>query len=160
LPSGASILGTPGDTTLIGAGFTELDAGLETWTSTRLLNAPERRWAHTAVWTGTTMIVWGGRDLTNVGLNTGGRYDPVTDTWTPVSTGNAPSGRWFHTAVWTGSKMVVWGGSSQGIEKNTGGQYDPASDSWTPTPPAALQRPHRHTAVWTGARMIVWGGEA
>ena len=63
LPSGASILGAPGDTTLIGAGFTELDAGLETWTSTRLLGAPAPRMRHTAVWTGTTMIVWGGKQL-------------------------------------------------------------------------------------------------
>ena len=37
----------------------------------------------TAVWTGTEMIVWGGKD-------SGSRYNPATDTWTPTSTINAP----------------------------------------------------------------------
>jgi uncharacterized protein YggT (Ycf19 family) len=43
--------------------------GTDNWTPTTLTSAPDARYAHTAVWTGNEMIVWGGP-----GLNTGGRY--------------------------------------------------------------------------------------
>src|SRR5262245_12917586 len=68
---------------------------------------PDTRDGHTAVWTGSEMIVWGG----NYSF-TGGRYNPVTDSWTATNTTNAPSGRTFYTTVWTGSEMIVWGGAS------------------------------------------------
>ena len=32
----------------------------DTWTATSTTNAPEARYYHTAVWTGSEMIVWGG----------------------------------------------------------------------------------------------------
>ena len=45
----------------------------DSWTATSTTNAPEARYFHTAVWTGSEMIVWGGAG--NSGrLNTGGRY--------------------------------------------------------------------------------------
>ena len=60
------------------------------------------------------MIVWGGLfyDGSDHYLNTGGRYNPITNSWTATSTTNAPSGRFNHTAVWTESEMIVWGGAS------------------------------------------------
>src|SRR4029077_9391068 len=73
------------------------------WTATSTINAPSRRNVHTAVWTGSEMIVWGGIG-NSVGLDTGGKYNPSTDTWTATSTTNAPAGRYSHTAVWTGSE--------------------------------------------------------
>ena len=79
------------------------------WTATSTTNAPAARGYHTAVWTGSEMIVWGGTDHNNY-WNTGGRYNPGTNSWTATSTTNAPVGRWFHTAVWTGSEMIIWGG--------------------------------------------------
>jgi hypothetical protein len=77
----------------------------DTWTATSTSNAPAARAYHTAVWTGSEMIVWGG-NLSP--LNTGGRYDPTTDRWTATSTTNAPDGRSGHTAVWTGTEMIIW----------------------------------------------------
>src|ERR1044072_4446451 len=75
----------------------------DSWTATSTTNAAEGRTLHTAVWTGTEMIVWGGMgSLFN--LNTGGRYNPRTDSWTATSLTNAPSGRFLPTAVWTGSE--------------------------------------------------------
>src|SRR5439155_14515760 len=70
----------------------------DTWTAS--ITSPAGRQNHTAVWTGSEMIVWGGFDNTNV-LNTGGRYNPTTDSWTATSTTSAPAGRYGHTAVWT-----------------------------------------------------------
>src|SRR6266498_3312983 len=110
---------------------------------------------HTAVWTGSEMIVWGG------GTNTGGRYNPATDSWLATTTANAPSARSGHTAVWTGSEMIVWGGLGDSGYLNTGGRYNPASDSWVATSTAnAPTARSSHTAVWTGSEMIVWGGTA
>src|SRR5947208_15661949 len=101
-----------------GAGFDALtcfntggryNPSTDSWIATSLTNAPSARDLHTAVWTGTEMIVWGGY----LALNTGGRYNPSTDSWTATSTINAPEARRFHTAVWTGSEMMVWGGSAE-----------------------------------------------
>jgi hypothetical protein len=130
----------------------------DTWTPTNLTGAPDTRVSHTAVWTGSEMVVWGGfDDITGV-LNTGGRYNPTADSWTASSTTNAPAARSFHTAVWTGSEMIVWGGGA-GIPLNTGGRYNPSTNSWIPTSTAnAPSARSAHTAVWTGTQMIVWGG--
>ena len=128
----------------------------DTWTFTSVSNAPTARYSHTAVWTGSEMIVWGGEDINGNVLDTGGRYDPSTDSWTATSTTNAPAARYVHTAVWTGSEMIVWGGSGN---LNTGGRYDPSTDSWTTTSTTnAPAGRFLHTAVWTGSQMIVWGG--
>ena len=135
----------------------------DTWTPTSLTNAPAPRGYHTAVWTGSEMIVWGGDfyDGSDHYLNTGGRYNPSTDSWTATSTTNAPDARGGHTAVWTGSEMIVWGGFNGNNDFNTGGRYNPSTDSWvaTTTTGAPAARGF-HTAVWTGSQMIIWGGEA
>ena len=70
----------------------------DTWTATSTTNAPTGRDQHTAVWTGSEMIVWGGEN-NGVLLNTGGRYNPSTDSWTATSTTDAPAARLYHTAV-------------------------------------------------------------
>ena len=130
----------------------------DSWTATSMTNAPTGRYLHTAVWTGSEMIVWGGFNDSSLYLNTGGRYDPSTDSWTATSTTNAPSARWYHTAVWTGREMIVWGGSDT-REANTGGRYNPSTDSWTATSTTNAPAPREwHTARWTGSEMIVWGG--
>src|SRR5206468_816163 len=133
----------------------------DTWIATSTTNAPATRVLHTAVWTGSEMIVWGGLN-SNSYLSTGGRYDPNTDIWTATSTVSSPSARDHHTAVWTGSEMMIWGGFFyDGIAHylNTGGRYNPSTDAWTAVSntnePGARSE---HTAVWTGSEMIVWGG--
>jgi hypothetical protein len=102
----------------------------DTWRATTLMNAPSARVYHTAVWTGTEMIVWGGFDSAGNALDTGGRYDPITDSWTATTMAGVPTGREMHTAVWTGTEMIVWGGYDEYFYPlNTGGRYDPSSDS-------------------------------
>ena len=129
----------------------------DSWTATSTTNAPTARLYHTAVWTGSEMIVWGGFPGSGF-TNTGARYNPSMDSWTATSTSNAPEGRWWHTAVWTGSEMIVWGGFDGSSGLNTGGRYNPSTDSWTAT--STTNAPAGrwfHTAVWTGSEMIVWG---
>ena len=129
----------------------------DSWTATSTTNAPTARDFHTAVWTGSEMIVWGGYDGNTV-VNSGGRYNPITDSWIATTNTNVPSARNTHTAVWTGSEMIIWGGSNHNL-LNTGGKYNPRTDSWiatnTTNAPSAREL---NTAVWTGSEMIVWGG--
>jgi len=160
IPSGAAILGLSGDTTLINAGYTEgSPTDVQTWRATTAAGAPPPREWHTAVWTGTRMIIWGGSSTFPIYENTGGQYDPATDTWTATAIPALP-GRNLHSAVWTGSKMIVWGGGREGAPYfNTGGEYDPVANTWVETtttnaPSARIN----HRAVWTGQVMIIWGG--
>lgn len=127
-----------------------------TWTPIDSTGAPSPRAGHTAVWTGSEMIVWGGYNGSS--LNTGGRYNPTTDSWSITDVSTAPTARTQHGAVWTGSEMIVWGGNGGGY-LSTGSRYNPVSNTWTPTATAgAPSGRYNHTAVWTGSQMIVWGG--
>lgn len=132
-----------------------------TWTAMSTTSAPAARHQHYAVWTGTEMIVWGGRNGGSF-FNDGARYNPTTNTWSAaISTTNAPTARGDTIAaatVWTGSEMIVWGGYD-GTYLGTGARYRPATDTWTPvSSTAAPSARANHTAVWTGDKMIVWGG--
>ncbi len=141
------------------------DPATNTWRSTSVgANNPSARQDHSSVWTGTTMIVWGGRDGT-IPFDTGGIYDPATDSWTPTGLGpNVPAARSEHVAVWTGRHMIVWGGSTDAHTTwlDTGGRYDPVSETWQPTsvgeecPPPGIGG----TALWTGHEVIFWGSSA
>ncbi len=116
---------------------------------------------HTAVWTGTEMVMWGGTQDPRHPMGDGARYAPETDSWQLTSTRLAPRERDDHAAVWTGREMIVWGGNaySEAEEKlATGARYDPAENTWRATPPSGLSARDDPRAVWTGTEMIVWGG--
>src|SRR4029077_14788499 len=105
----------------------------DTWIATSTTNAPDARNAHTAVWTGSQMIVWGGVATSSI-FSTGGRYNPGTNSWTATSTTNAPAARFSHTAVWTGSEMIAWGGTNGGLNYlDTGGRDWGQAGAPTPT---------------------------
>ncbi len=129
------------------------------------------RYAHTAIWTGTEMIIWGG--WAGTFSNTGSRYNPATNRWTAIATppSSVISARDQHSAIWTGTEMIIWGGREGGFSSttgavgdessNAGARYDPVNDTWTTitSPPSNILKARMgHTAVWTGTEMIVWGG--
>jgi len=131
----------------------------DTWIPISIESCPVAMYDHTSVWTGTEMIVWGGRIEGYSISNNGGRYNPNSDTWVSTSVGaNVPSGeRGSHTAVWTESEMIIWCGGST----STGSRYNPAIDQWIPVS-ASNGTPimtHSHTSIWTGLEMIVCGGK-
>jgi N-acetylneuraminic acid mutarotase len=148
-----------GDFVVFGDGG-RLDPAAGQWRPVSALNAPAPRTWHTAVWTGSRMLVWGGVSSLGVEMADGGSYDPVTDAWTPVSRLGAPGARHAATAVWTGSEMAIWGGlGCGGSYCGDGALYDPATDAWramvgTGAPGAR----DGATGVWTGAAIVVWGG--
>jgi hypothetical protein len=133
----------------------------DSWADVATDGAPDGRSGHTAVWTGTDMIIWGGSGDGPGLMNTGGRYHPGSNSWTAVTTTAAPAGRSGHIAVWTDSEMIVWGGAGAvNFYLDTGGRYHPGSNSWAvvTTSDAPVGR-SRFAAVWTGSEMIVWGGK-
>ena len=128
----------------------------DTWTKLGT-GAPTARRFHSAVWTGTEMIVWGGTDDYISAMDTGERYNPATDSWSAMSGERAPSARLLHAAVWTGSRMIIWGGSDGNHDLYDGYLYDPATDTWSPMVSGQAPTIHPHgQAVWTGSVMIVW----
>ena len=95
----------------------------DTWKKMKSAGSPLPRRKHTAVWTNTQMIIWGGEVACNnspwcdlIATGSGGIYDPTLDNdkhvsaWklTPLSPNATP--RSDHAAVWTGSEMIIWGG--------------------------------------------------
>lgn len=136
-----------------------LPSGPDHWVETTTTNAPAARRQHSAIWTGTNMIVWGGEN--GAVLADGGVYTPPgAEGWAPTQTSGAPSGRKDHTAVWTGTEMIVWGGYDGVTALNTGGRYDPAAaGTWTAvTTIGAPSARYGHVALWTGTHMLIWGG--
>jgi hypothetical protein len=138
------------------------DPEADTWTPTAINGAPPfGRSSHSALWTGTRMLIWGGLiSSAPFHSNTGGLYDPGTDTWTSTTLNGAPTIRSGHDTVWTGTEMLVWGGATTGgVLLSDGFRYDPAADTWaalaTSGAPAARSAP---SSVWTGREMILWGG--
>lgn len=133
---------------------------------------------HSAIWTGSEMVVWGGLTMGASGspsaTNAGIRYNPAADTWSTMSTTNAPSARAGHTAVWadpasaqtgtTSPVMIIWGGSQSSNDATPladGASYDPGHDTWTPLTTANAPSPRvGYSVVWTGKEMIIWGGLA
>jgi N-acetylneuraminic acid mutarotase len=111
-----------------------------------------------AVWTGSSVVVWGGFDGRTY-VNDGASYDPAADTWSCISTPPIV-GHVGESALWADTQMVIWGGTnSAGTPLADGARYDPVGDTWTPIPPdsAPVARGH-HAAAWTGTSMLIWGG--
>ncbi len=131
------------------------------WIPFRGDGAPRGRYRHTAVWTGSEMIVWGGSTEASHPLDDGARYDPVVDRWCPIASDGAPSARSLHIAVWTGAEMIIWGGPAGLRNIGDGARYDPLADKWVPisTDGAPTAR-YQHTMVWDGVEVLVWGGTA
>jgi N-acetylneuraminic acid mutarotase len=112
-----------------------------TWTALTTNAAPAAREYHTAVWTDSEMIIWGG--VSGSSFNDGGRYNPAANAWTAVPTNGAPPARYQHTALWTGSEMVISGGYG-------------ASDTWSYYPYAPAVRITRSGPASAVVAWPVW----
>ena len=69
----------------------------------------DARIQHTAVWTGSEMIVWGGI-MAPTFESTVEDIIPSLIVWTATTPPMRPLPGTDHTAVWTGNEMIVWGG--------------------------------------------------
>jgi N-acetylneuraminic acid mutarotase len=129
------------------------------WTAMTDKGAPSPRFGHTAVWTGSKMIVWGGRANDEKYLNDGAVYDPKKDKWTPLpESGLTP--RELHTATWTGKEMVIFGGQDANGAQAINGIYNPKAKEWrTFRLDAKFPPRYMHSAVWDKKQLIIFGGK-
>jgi hypothetical protein len=65
---------------------------------------------HTAIWNGSTMIVWG-----DSRVNSGGQYNPDTGTWNNISSADAPDVNCRHN----GARVYRRNGASSKCSKNS-----------------------------------------
>lgn len=123
-------------------------------------DAPSIRTGHTAVWTGDSMIVWGGSFESEL-LNDGAVYDYAEDSWVTINLVDAPSARKDHVAVWSGKEMLILGGSNEFGDLDDGYAYDPSNDSWRELTKDGLNlaRSEAH-AVWNGEEVMLFGGRS
>lgn len=131
----------------------------DSWRSLPSSGGPSGRFYHSAVWSGSELIIWGGASASFHA--DGARYSPTLDTWTPIQPDGVMAARAAHSAVWTGTEMLVFGGGTLATAAFAeSGIYDPiGAAAWTPLDAAGAPPARRlHSAVWTGAEMIVWGG--
>lgn len=161
-----------GDTTATNAPFAMVvDSTTSPWkpNSNASFSMFEGRVGHTAVWTGTEMLLWGGHVISGADVTyfgDGVRYNPTMDEWDYINDIGSPSTRTGHAAIWTGSEMIIWGGRNSDMDfLNDGARYSPANDTWTPLldPDNAPISRSNHIAVWSpglgvSGQMIVWGG--
>jgi hypothetical protein len=129
--------------------------------------APQRIGAHSAIWTGEKMVIWGGyagtSDASRSITNTGGIYSLRDDSWEPTVQTGAPSARASHQAVWTGSKMIILsgGGVSSSIDlRSTGGSYDIEKGTWVNYTNELLVERTGHKAIWNGEEILLVGGKS
>jgi hypothetical protein len=110
------------------------------------------------VWTGTKILVWGGR----LDDARGAAYTPDTNTWSEISPSPLAARRRAAFA-WTGQELIVWGGesfdptSSTTTLRSDGAAYNPATNRWRMLPPTDFQG-RIVTAVWTGTDFVMAGG--
>ena len=167
--------GSGGPHELINQGW-RYDPFMDSWSAMSVDEAPSARLQPVAVWNGSELVIWGGKDADGNLLEDGARYDPQTDSWTPITPVGAPRSHGHPFAgVWTGSEMIVWNGGALHAEQrsNTGYRqptvrlYDPVADRWrvseTGWEPLLITRsiqdePIEVSLNWTGDRMIALGG--
>lgn len=134
------------------------DPALDQWTQANTAGGPGRRDRFSAVWTGTEIIVFGGGNGATW-LNTGARYNPVTDTWRSMAPNpQRPYGD--HNFAWTGTEMIIAGGhntADEGAGIRKAARYNPVLDNWTPMPDIPIVVASA-SSVWTGKEYIYgWG---
>lgn len=117
------------------------------------------RAGHSAVWTGTEAIYWGGYTPVEGNFpyhNDGAAFDPESNAWRKISSSPLPP-RFEHAAVWTGSEMIVWGGF---VPEEGGGSvaaYDPETDKWRLLADPPIGHNGMELAIWTGQELVAWG---
>lgn len=98
------------------------DPQKDTWEPLNLVNAPTARDGHIGVWTGSHLLIFGGRnpvamepeertsskdDYTTIAL-----YNPQTREWHTPLFGDVWMDRRNASGLWTGQELVTWGGDN------------------------------------------------
>lgn len=133
--------------------------------TTNTVGAPPIRTRHSAIWTGTDMIVFGGvwsNSLSGlISLNDGYKYNYLTNTWTLINMTGAPLARYNHAAIWTGTAMFVSGGIYYQSSLSGSSSYNPVTNSWIghrAFNDHPLEGKDSHYSFLAGDMIIIYGG--
>lgn len=160
----------------------KLDLTTKTWSQISKINAPSQRVNYSQIWTGSTLMIWGGNSQypTASYLGGGGIYNPTTDSWTTIAYPNPLKNirfRSFHSAVWTGTKMLCWGGYREDAATgstthcatipydkptyyNDAFTYDPSTGDYYHITSIGAEGRTGNGSVWAGNQMVIWGGRS
>jgi hypothetical protein len=128
------------------------------WVPLNNVGAPSARRGHSAVWTGDSMIVWGGC-AGETPLGDGVAYNVASNTWQVLSAINAPSPRYDHATTWSGSQMLIAGGADASGALSSGAAYDPGTGQWQTLSSGGAPLARSQSAiVWSGTELLVFGG--
>ena len=129
----------------------------------KIATAPiSNRAGHVAVWSGSSMYVFGGANASYTTLRSGGIYTPSTNTWSSMPSAPRtlrcnPQGVWAPTT----NEMIVWGcnwDSTAGRYYVDGMAFNASSKTWRTIAAAPLLPRDGFSINWVGDRMVVWGG--
>lgn len=143
---------------------TAFDPAANTWTELPLDGSPEGRMEHTATWTGSRMLLYGGVTSPTYDereyLISGALYDPVRSKWSPMSHGSLRPQphpyRFALRSIWVGTHVLL-------TDENIFVAYYPDRDEFSVIDflvPRGMTRrgigelPADHT--WTGMEVFVW----
>ena len=127
----------------------------EGWTE--LPPPPVAREGAAFLWTGTSLLLWGGYDASTETMSAEGySFDPSTKGWEVLPT--APAAAANARPVWTGDEAIFWGGNDSELGSSDGVVYVPTERTWRLLPPAPLDLAAGGVSVWTGAELVAWGG--
>jgi hypothetical protein len=128
------------------------------------------RFAHTAVWTGDEMVVFGGAgdddESTETPAEGAAAYDPAARAWREIAAPPIRVSGWSQ-AVWTGREIVAvpyfYGSQDQTEQVDQGtvptaAAYDPDTDEWTVLDgPGVCWVNQDCWVAWTGDRVVIAG---
>lgn len=120
--------------------------------------APSARMMASAVYTGTSIIVFGGTDALGNPLRDGAVYDLVGNQWTALPANNAVTRRSAPFGLWDGTRASFFGGlGAMNVPLSRADRFDLSnwSISTTSGDPGALVDPG---VTFDGATMYVFGG--
>lgn len=146
---------------------TAYDPKTDTWETLPNTNAPPGRTEGSAVWTGTEVVWFGGRQFV------GGcspfcwywesyAYSSVTGSWIqkadPARVSGSHFARFGHAAAWVGGAMIAYGGSNPYTVFSNAEAFDPALNAWVNLPDAPDARTYAGGAG-LGGKAYFWGGQ-
>ncbi len=124
----------------------------------RLPPPPKVRDGASFVWTGSTLLAWGGCDpsIKDDCVRTPGgfAFDPTTRTWRALP--DAPVAGAYADGVWTAKEAIFLG--LRHTKRLDGEAFDPATNTWRRIPSAPVGPKWGGVRVWTGSELLVWGG--
>jgi len=123
------------------------DPATNSWRRLAPLPVHGTRFASSAAWTGTELIVVGAGPTFRATF----AFDPHANRWTRLA--SSPTSRTGAAAIWTGDRLVAWGGTGR-----AGFAYDPATNRWSALAQPPFRDPAGMSAVWTGRSLLAFGG--